>query len=299
MLLCEPPIKAGNVTWKSIKQGIHQAHERISDGYGLIPPQGVSHTLSSYDLWNFERHVYRPLDSLINHYFNKQTLSHLHLLDAGCGNGQISSVYAALGIGKITAIDFSLRMLSAFKVRFENAEDSLRYQRIVADVEKLDAIRDTQFDLINFFGVIEHLDHPESAIHQLLRVLKPGGVLLLGVPRLWSLAHATYMIFGIPPSQWGKRLRISSYFSFREKCAYYRYYSPAQIFTFLDSSKIPFSLLNRVPVAFLHMDGIAGRWLNYLGAQGETGYRRLDMINRMLQIVGFVPAGEWWIIRRD
>ncbi len=47
--------------------------------------------------------------------------------------------------------------------------------------------KDSTFDLVFLLEVLEHLDYPDKALAEIHRVLKPGGVLILGVPRepLW------------------------------------------------------------------------------------------------------------------
>ncbi len=46
---------------------------------------------------------------------------------------------------------------------------------------------DDSFDLIFLLEVLEHLDFPSKALQEIKRVLKPGGYLIIGVPRepLW------------------------------------------------------------------------------------------------------------------
>lgn len=47
--------------------------------------------------------------------------------------------------------------------------------------------KDDTYDLVFLLEVLEHLDYPDKALAEIRRVLKPGGVLVLGVPRepLW------------------------------------------------------------------------------------------------------------------
>jgi SAM-dependent methyltransferase len=42
---------------------------------------------------------------------------------------------------------------------------------------------DDAYDLVFLLEVLEHLDYPDLALEEIKRVLKPGGCLLLGVPR--------------------------------------------------------------------------------------------------------------------
>ena len=287
------------MTRQSIKSGIHDAHERVSDSYGVIPPDQSTPDAPSYDVYNFDRNVVAPLLLLVSEVASQQTWPSLSLIDAGSGNGQIAAVYAGMGIGRITAIDFSMRMLRAFQNRFLNIPCKGRYQRVLADIEFLDGVRDETADIVNFFGVIEHLDSPEKALGHTLRILKRGGVLIMGVPRKFSLAHITYGLFGVPPSDWGTKRGFGRYLSFREKAAYYRYYSPAQVMHLLDLAQIPYTIWKRIPFAHSHMDGISGFWLHALGRLGERGYHLIDRIEHLLRKMGAIPGGEWWMIRRD
>ena len=42
---------------------------------------------------------------------------------------------------------------------------------------------DNTFDMVFLLEVLEHLDYPDKALTELRRILKPGGYLVLGVPR--------------------------------------------------------------------------------------------------------------------
>lgn len=57
---------------------------------------------------------------------------------------------------------------------------------------------DNTFDLVFLLEVLEHLDYPADALEEIRRILKPGGYLILGVPRepLWcalNLARGKYI----------------------------------------------------------------------------------------------------------
>ncbi len=58
--------------------------------------------------------------------------------------------------------------------------------------------KDNSYDLVFLLEVLEHLDYPDKALEEIRRVLKPGGYLILGVPRepLWcslNIARGKYL----------------------------------------------------------------------------------------------------------
>lgn len=58
--------------------------------------------------------------------------------------------------------------------------------------------KDNSFDLVFLLEVLEHLDYPDKALEEIHRILKPGGVLILGVPRepIWrslNMARGKYL----------------------------------------------------------------------------------------------------------
>lgn len=53
---------------------------------------------------------------------------------------------------------------------------------LVLDVRSMPHISDAQFDAVFCSGVLEHVDDCHGAVRECLRVLRPNGVLLVGVP---------------------------------------------------------------------------------------------------------------------
>jgi SAM-dependent methyltransferase len=55
----------------------------------------------------------------------------------------------------------------------------------VGDVRRL-PFRDGSFDAVYSMGTIEHFRDPETALHEMRRVLRPGGRAVVGVPNRWD-----------------------------------------------------------------------------------------------------------------
>ena len=92
------------------------------------------------------------------------------VLDAGAGTGALSrELAAALPNIHPVLVDLSPAMLA----RAADLDDP----RAVASLEVL-PFRDGQFDVVMCAWVIETVDDPRAAVTELLRVLRPGGLLL-------------------------------------------------------------------------------------------------------------------------
>src|SRR5579862_6411983 len=97
--------------------------------------------------------------------------SGLAALDVGCGTGFLSLELAARG-HRVTGIDFAPEMLARAKEKAAGAKAAIRFEH--ADAENL-AFAPASFDLVITRHVLWTLPHPEAAISEWIRVLRPGG----------------------------------------------------------------------------------------------------------------------------
>lgn len=108
------------------------------------------------------------------------------ILDAGCGDGWYTARMVAVG-ARATGVDYSGKAISFARIIVDGASF------FDASLTKL-PFRDASFDIIFSFQVIEHIPPQElpRAILELQRVLRSGGLLIVGVPsvkRPFSKAH--------------------------------------------------------------------------------------------------------------
>ncbi|HEV3395632.1 MAG TPA: tetratricopeptide repeat protein [Xanthobacteraceae bacterium] len=106
--------------------------------------------------------------------------STIDILIAGCGTGQQSIETAQRFVGAaILAVDLSLASLGHAKRKTQEARlRNVEYAQ--ADILRLGAIERT-FDLIEAVGVLHHLAEPLAGWRVLLSLLRPGGVMRLGL----------------------------------------------------------------------------------------------------------------------
>lgn len=98
------------------------------------------------------------------------------LLDAGCGPGTITSGLAKrVSSGRVIGVDTDPgRIETASREALAGGISNVTYR--VADVNDL-PFEDDHFDAVFANGLIEHLSDPEAGIMELMRVLKPGGII--------------------------------------------------------------------------------------------------------------------------
>lgn len=96
------------------------------------------------------------------------------VLDAGCG---YTLPIELPPNARLVGLDISPEALA----KHERLDDA-----IVGDAETYPLPTD-EFDVILCWTVLEHLEHPRAAFENLARAVKPGGLLVVGVPNLRSL----------------------------------------------------------------------------------------------------------------
>jgi ubiquinone/menaquinone biosynthesis C-methylase UbiE len=97
------------------------------------------------------------------------------VLDAGCGTGFLALELAARG-HRVTGVDFAPAMVA--QARHKAAERGLNVRFEEGDAEQL-AFPDRSFDLVISRHVLWTLPHPEAAVDEWIRVLRPGGRLAI------------------------------------------------------------------------------------------------------------------------
>ena len=107
------------------------------------------------------------------------------LLDMGCGEGRHSIGAYIETQANILGLDLSTKDLKIAQKRL-NDFDTSNIKSICqfggADIVSIPLL-DSSLDAVICSEVLEHVNSPQESIKELIRVLKPGGVLALSVPR--------------------------------------------------------------------------------------------------------------------
>ncbi len=122
----------------------------------------------------------------------------LHILDAGCGSGTKSLLLANQGF-RVTGIDVSPEMLQKAQEKALTVELNKRTEFQSGNLISL-SFADEVFDCVLCWGVLMHIPDVETALSELIRVLKPGGFLVISEGNLNALqARITRLIKSLRP----------------------------------------------------------------------------------------------------
>ncbi len=114
------------------------------------------------------------------------------LLDIGCLDGELTRLYAGrVGTRRVHGIDVALaeraRSGGVDAVEFDlNGGEPLPYP-------------DALFDVVTCVETLEHLYPTDHVVAEIRRVLKPGGIAVIDVPRLDSLLNIGLLALGYQP----------------------------------------------------------------------------------------------------
>src|SRR5688572_24237227 len=100
------------------------------------------------------------------------------VVDVGCGPGVMTDAALDRG-GTFLGIDLSPEMVREAREKFSDRQNaSFR----VGDIEHLD-LPAASFDQVICMAVLEYLATPDLALAEIARILKPGGTVIITVPK--------------------------------------------------------------------------------------------------------------------
>ena len=119
--------------------------------------------------------------TLINKYYGLDEAP-TRVLDFGCGTGRLAIPFAKKAV-EVIGLDVSTQMLK------EAEKNAKKYQmenvRFLQSDDRLSAVKDQKFDLINSYIVLQHINtkRGEKIVENLISMLKQGGI---------GVLHLTY-----------------------------------------------------------------------------------------------------------
>ena len=105
------------------------------------------------------------------------------ILDAACGYGYGSHMLAATTrAAQVIGLDLAPNSVEYARRNFGRTDVEFH----VADVTAMTLVADASVDLVVSFETLEHIPNPEAFLDEIVRVLRPGGRVIVSVPNDWS-----------------------------------------------------------------------------------------------------------------
>jgi SAM-dependent methyltransferase len=110
--------------------------------------------------------------SLLDRYFGRKPGSQRQLMDLGCGVGGMLEQLREYG--QVIGTDVTLKGLEHCAAR--------DFDRLIACNGPAGCFRDESLDCITAFDALEHIPDDVGTLHEIFRMLKPGGLLIASGP---------------------------------------------------------------------------------------------------------------------
>ena len=125
--------------------------------------------------------------AVLGHFLGRQDFVGLQALDIGCSTGFFSSSLSRAG-ASVTAFDIDVPGLARASTRFG---DEARF--VCADGQDM-PLQDRSMDIVIFNQIYEHVVDPDAVMSEIRRVLKPDGVVYLGLGNRYCLVEPHYRL---------------------------------------------------------------------------------------------------------
>jgi len=123
--------------------------------------------------------VYSNIDRIVDQISAITDLKSKKVMEIGAGTGRDSFPFLKQG-AEVYVLDYSpaaIRIISRL-----NAENSIKVNAILGDAFSI-PVADNSMDIVFHQGLLEHFKDPLTLLKENVRVLKPGGLLLVDVPQ--------------------------------------------------------------------------------------------------------------------
>lgn len=144
-----------------------------------------------YDEINMLREI-----TFVKKFKNNYEVRNKSILDVGCGLGGYV-VQLGLEGAKAVGMEPSEGYSTVAKKRIKKYNLQEKCRCVVSSGEII-PLKDNSFDYIICFSVLEHVSDPYSVIDEMVRVVKPGGIIFIQTENYFSFWDAHYRILWFP-----------------------------------------------------------------------------------------------------
>lgn len=150
----------------------------------------ISSTAEGYDSlaeeWNrrYENPAIRYRRSIEFNIISRNIKKGDKVLDVGCGSGRHTLFLLEKGCS-VTGVDISPKMLEILKQKAEERKYSLSL--FLADCNNLPFETEFFDTVVSIYGPLTHLKNSTKCVNEMIKALKRGGKIVVGVENKWAL----------------------------------------------------------------------------------------------------------------
>lgn len=115
------------------------------------------------------------------------------IMDVGCGYGTTCIYMAINGAQRVVGVDVQANRVnfakSKLKSEYGHLSDSVEF-RTVTGIEELG---DEKFDIVISKDSFEHYSNPEKFVFEMKKLLRKGGIMVIGFSPLWKSPHGGHI----------------------------------------------------------------------------------------------------------
>jgi len=204
------------------------AHDKIHNKYEKLHKKDIFNPTEQERLHNMLK---KAVESI------KTNSGLIRALDYGCGSGNLTNHLIELGLYTVAA-DVSKKFLNIVKNKWSHTG---LLSTLEIDGKSLSNIETNYFDLVATYSVLHHVPDYLGIIKEMVRVLKPDGIIYIDYERNYSYWNKSkeYLEFLKlvelrTPKKWKKYLRPSNYLTKLRLIMNPRYRPQGDIHTFPD-----------------------------------------------------------------
>lgn len=167
-------------TEKAVETDLHKTHDSVFNYIDHYQKDGVENDYfkdRDAGTEHLDKRVHQTIFSQIKHKSGR-------VLDVGCGRAWVAREMCPKSY-EVVSMDISLENTSVALERYPFGNHSA----VVADVFNL-PFNENTFDVIIASEIIEHVVDPVKFVENLIRVLKPGGTLIITTPYKEKLTYS-------------------------------------------------------------------------------------------------------------
>lgn len=129
----------------------------------------------------------QKITAVLRHFFGREDLEGLKVVDLGCSTGYIADELAELG-AKVVGVDIDVPGLAQAQQKFGE-----RVTFLCSDGEKL-PFPDGTVDLVIFNHIYEHVIDADKVMSEIQRILTPEGAVYLGLGNRLGIVEPHYKL---------------------------------------------------------------------------------------------------------